>query len=218
MDFHEGPPLDAPNLKSCFASPEHTHFVDSIISEYCVTGVTNWYPLTSKPVAICPLGVVPKLSFPFFRLVIDARGPNATTLKWASNLQSLAASAHIFELGSVCFSLDIRKAYVVSPYQGCRRAFTTWVQADCFKFQHIGCEPDNCNLACSRENLGFRWRGQTFVFAAPMFGGRVSCNIWDTLYQPVDRWVRSKGILMLRWVDDLILAVSPLPEYRHDST
>eukprot|EP00961_Rhodomonas_salina_P148800 2003030-Rhodomonas_salina.1 len=24
LEFHEGPPLDSPNLKSCFASPEHT--------------------------------------------------------------------------------------------------------------------------------------------------------------------------------------------------
>jgi len=72
MDCHEGPPLDSPNLKSCFESPAHTAFVDSIVAEYLVTGVASWYPSHAKPLAICPLGVVPKRTHPFFRLVIDA--------------------------------------------------------------------------------------------------------------------------------------------------
>eukprot|EP00961_Rhodomonas_salina_P128281 1728697-Rhodomonas_salina.1 len=63
-------------------------------------------------------------------------------------MRSLASSAHIFEPGSVAWSLDISQAYVCSPYQGCRRAFTTRVRCDGFKYQHVGCEPENCDLGC----------------------------------------------------------------------
>ena len=79
MECHEGPPLDSPNMKTCFDSPDHTQFVDNIISEYLVTGVVSWYPPYAKPIAICPIGVVPKKTEPYFRLVIDARGPNSRT-------------------------------------------------------------------------------------------------------------------------------------------
>ena len=215
-DIHEGAPLDAPNLKSCFISPEHEAFVDSIISEYLVTGVCSWYSQVSKPLAICPLGVVPKRSKPWFRLVIDARGPNKRMSRWSSNMKSLASSAHIFEPGAVCWSIDISSAYVCSNFMGCRPNFTPRVRADGFKYHHVGCEPDDCSLACSKCLLGFRWRDQHFVFNAPMFGGRVSGNILDTLLAPVDRWIRSKAP-MLRWVDDTVCCVPPRPEYRHDT-
>ena len=215
-DIHEGSPLDAPNLKSCFETPEHEAFVDSIISEYLVTGVCSWYSQTSKPLAICPLGVVPKRTKPWFRLVIDARQSNKRMSKWASNMKSLASSAHIFEPGSVCWSIDISSAYVCSNFMGCRQAFTPRMRADGFKYEHVGCEPHNCALGCSKCLLGFRWRNQFFVFNAPMFGGRVSGNILDTLLAPVDRWIRSK-MPMLRWVDDTVCCVPPRPEYRHDT-
>ena len=215
---HEGPPLDAPNLKSCFATAAHQAFVDSIISEYLITSVVSWYPPSSKPLAVCPLGVVPKKTEPFFRLVIDARGPNARMSRWPSNMKSLASSAHIFEPGSVCWTLDLAKAYTLSPLMGCRPAFTPRVRADGFKFDHVGCEPDNCSLGCSKCLLGFRWRNNYFVFNAPMFGGKVSGNILDALLAPIDRWVRCKGIPMLRWVDDYCLCVPPRPEYRHDTS
>jgi hypothetical protein len=218
LDYHEGPPLDAPNLPTCFSHPEHTQFVDRIISEYLITGVISWYPSTSKPIAICPLSVVPKKTEPFFRLVIDARGPNRRMSKWASNMKSLAASAHIFEPGSVVWTRDIGKAYVVSAFQGCRQQFTPRTRADGFKHEHVGCEPDNCTLSCSKCLLGFRWRAQYFVFNAPMFGGKLSGNILDTILAPVDRWIRGKGISMLRWVDDLAMSLPPRPEFRHDTT
>lgn len=217
LDHHEGPPLDAPNLPTCFSHPEHTRFVDGIVSEYLVTGVCSWYPATSKPIAICPLSVVPKKTEPFFRLVIDARGPNLRMSRWASNMKSLASSAHIFEPGSVVWTRDIGKAYIVSAFQGCRQAFTPRVRADGFKYDHVGCEPDNCTLSCSKCLLGFRWRSQHFVFNAPMFGGKVSGNILDTLFAPIDRWIRAKGISLLRWVDDLALSLPPRPELRHDT-
>ena len=218
MECHEGPPLDSPNMKTCFDSPDHTRFVDNIISEYLVTGVVSWYPPHAKPIAICPIGVVPKKTEPYFRLVIDARGPNDRTSRWGSNMKSLASSPHIFEEGSVGWSLDVGKAYVINCLMGCRRAFTKRMRSDGFKYEHIGCEPDNCSLGCSKCILGFRWRGQYFVFNAPMFGAKVSGNILDTLLAPLDRWIRSSGIAMLRWCDDYLFMVPPLPEHRHDTS
>jgi hypothetical protein len=217
LDHHEGPPLDTPNLPTCFSHPEHTKFVDNIIAEYLITGVCSWYDASHKPITICPLSVVPKKSEPFFRLVIDARGPNLRMSRWASNMKSLASSAHIFEPGSVVWTRDIGKAYIASALQGCRQAFTPRVRADGFKYDHVGCEPDNCALSCSKCLFGFRWRANYFVFNAPMFGGRVSGNVLDTLFAPVDRWIRNRGISMLRWVDDFALSLPPRPEFRHDT-
>jgi hypothetical protein len=218
LDHHEGPQLDNANLMSCFSHPDHTKFVDRTVSEYLVTGVCSWYPSSSKPIAICPLGVVPKKSDPFFRLIIDARGPNTRMSRWASNMRSLASSAHIFEPGSVVWTRDISKAYIVSALQGCQQRFTERMRADGFKYHHVGCEPDTCGLACSKCLLGFQWRRHYFVFNAPMFGGKLSGNILDTLLAPVDRWIRTRGIALLRWVDDLCMSLPPRPEFRHDTS
>jgi hypothetical protein len=217
LDKHEELPLDSPNLPACFDPPAHAEFVDQIVAEYLITGVISWYPATAKPMVICPLSVVPKATSPFMRLVIDARGSNRRVSRWPSNMKSLAASAHIFQPGSVCWTLDIGKAYLCSTFMGCKHQFTKRVRADGFTYRHVGCSPDDCTLNCSKCMLGFRWREQYFAFNCPMFGGKVSGNILDALLAPVDRWVRAKGIPMLRWVDDYILALPPLPEHRHDT-
>ncbi len=65
--------------------------------------------------------------------------------------------------------------------------------------------------------MGFRWQNQFCAFNCPVFGGKVSWNILDTLLALVDRWVCSKGIPMLHWVDDYMLALPPLPEHQHDT-
>jgi hypothetical protein len=218
LDCNEVPPMDKPNLPTCFESPEATAFVDSIVAEYMVTNVVSWYPPGCPPLCLCPIGTVSKKTDPFFRLIIDARGPNAVTSRWASNMRSLASATHIFQPGSVCFTLDIGKAYICSPYQGCRQATTRRMRADGQPYLHIGCTPEDCTLTCSKVLLGFRWRQQLFAFNAPMFGGKISGNILDTVLDPVDRWVRARKVPFLRWVDDGIYSVPPLPEHRHDTT
>jgi hypothetical protein len=218
LDQHEIEPMDRPNLPACYSDPRHTAFVDAIVAEYLVTNVVSWYPSDAPPLCICPLSVVPKKTHPFYRLVIDARGPNAVTSRWPSNMKSLASSSHIFKPGSVCFTLDIGKAYVVSPWQGCRRSLTHRVRSDGRRYTHIGCTPDDCNLTCSKGMLGFRWRSHLFCFLAPMFGARCSGNLLDCLLDPIDRWIRSRAVPSLRWVDDYIIAIPPLPEHQHDTT
>eukprot|EP00961_Rhodomonas_salina_P067384 905022-Rhodomonas_salina.1 len=110
-------------MPTCF-DEESEAFVDAIVAKYLVTGVVEWYPAHSKPLAICPIGTVPKKTVPFRRLVVDSRGPNECVSRWPSNMKSLAASGHLFEPGAVVFTLDIGKAYVVSKYQGCMHRWT----------------------------------------------------------------------------------------------
>eukprot|EP00961_Rhodomonas_salina_P297063 3936906-Rhodomonas_salina.1 len=88
--------------------------------------------------ALCPIGVIPKNSAPWFRLVIDARAPNLRVSRWRSNMKSLAASAHIFRPGSVCWTRDIGKAYLCSQYMGCRPAQTRRMRADGTPYTHVG--------------------------------------------------------------------------------
>jgi hypothetical protein len=218
LDRADLQPMSRPNLKSCFESPAATAFVDQIVSEYLVTNVVSWYPPDRPPLCICPIGTVPKKTHPFFRLVIDARGPNAFTSRWGTNMRSLASAAHIFQPGSVCFTLDLGKAYICSPYQGCAPGLQRRIRADGTPYLHVGCTPETCRLACSKVLLGFRWRQQLLAFNAPMFGGKVSGNILDTLVEPIDRWTRAQAIPSLRWVDDSIFAIPPRPEYRHDTS
>eukprot|EP00961_Rhodomonas_salina_P080088 1076527-Rhodomonas_salina.2 len=73
----EDEPLDSPNLPTCFDEASEA-FVDAIVAEYLVTGVVEWYPAHCKPLAICPIGTVPKKTRTalFRRLVVDSRGPN----------------------------------------------------------------------------------------------------------------------------------------------
>eukprot|EP00961_Rhodomonas_salina_P298289 3937941-Rhodomonas_salina.1 len=87
-------------------------------------------------------------------------------------MKSLATSAHLFEPGAVVFTLDIGKAFIVSKYQGCRHRWTERVRADGTRYVQLGCNGEDCCLACSKCLMGFRWRGQYFTFSSPMFGGR----------------------------------------------
>jgi hypothetical protein len=215
LDRHDVLPMSRPNLPSCFSHPDHTEFIDAIVSEYLITNVISWYPADAPPLCVCPISVVPKKTHPFFRLVIDARGPNEATSRWPANMRSLSSSSHIFAPGSVAFSLDIGKAYIVSPYMGCYARIVRRMRADGRPYLHVGCTPEDCMLNCSKGMLGFRWRGQLFAFNAPMFGAKVSGNLLDCLLEPVDRWIRTQSVPMLRWVDDYLCVLQPLPEHRH---
>eukprot|EP00961_Rhodomonas_salina_P117649 1583411-Rhodomonas_salina.1 len=94
-------------------------------------------------------------------------------------MKSLAASAHLFEPGAVMFTLDIGKAYVVSKYMGCSHHWTERVRADGTRYIQLGCDGEDCCLACSKYLMGFRWRGQYFAFSSPMFSWRVSGILLD---------------------------------------
>jgi hypothetical protein len=145
---------------------------------------------------------------PYMCLVIDTRAPTRGLLTGPAT--SVPWSAHIIQPGSV--TLDIGKAYLCSAFMGCRRSFTQCMLADCFAFHHIWCMPEDCGLNCSKCMHGFQCQGQYFAFNCPMFGGKVIGNILDWMLALVDLWVQSKGIPMLRWVDNYMLALgSPAP-------
>jgi len=209
-------PMQRPNMPSCYGD-EAEAFIDSIIADYLVTDVVSWYPHDAPPIALCPIGTVPKKTAPYLRLVLDSRGPNSRIMKWPSNMTSLAKGAHIFELGSVCFSLDIGRAYIVSRWGGCYHRHVDRVRADGLKYVHTGCDGYDCGLACSKAYMGFSWRGHNFVFNSPMFGNKISGCLLATLLAPVERWFRARGWPVLIWVDDALFCIPPRPEYRHNT-
>ena len=85
------------NLPTCYVQEEEV-FVDAIMADYLVTDVVSWYPPHLPPLAMCPIGTVPKKTALFLRLVIDLRGLNEQVAKWPSNMSSLCKAAHSWGL------------------------------------------------------------------------------------------------------------------------
>lgn len=56
--------------------PGAQEFLDSIVAKYLAAGVVSYCPPEYKPLFVSPLNVVPKKTYPFFRMVINLRGAN----------------------------------------------------------------------------------------------------------------------------------------------
>eukprot|EP00961_Rhodomonas_salina_P020998 282460-Rhodomonas_salina.1 len=65
------------------------------------------------------LGLVPKKTSPFFRLIMDLRKPNLFHAEWKSHMSGLAANAMAFNPGAVAFSRNLKLAYLLSALAGC---------------------------------------------------------------------------------------------------
>eukprot|EP00961_Rhodomonas_salina_P104502 1406842-Rhodomonas_salina.1 len=62
------PHCDDPNLPTCKDAPQ---VIDALVAEYLISGILEYCPPGFEPHCISPLGLVPKKTSPFFRLIID---------------------------------------------------------------------------------------------------------------------------------------------------
>eukprot|EP00961_Rhodomonas_salina_P106925 1439836-Rhodomonas_salina.1 len=93
MTSADVPAFDLPNLPTCDEAPE---VIDALVAEYLISGVLEYCPPCCEPHCISPLGLVPKKTSPFYRLIVDLRKPNLFHAEWKSHMSGLAANAMAF--------------------------------------------------------------------------------------------------------------------------
>ena len=63
-------------------------------------------------------------------------------------------------------------------------------------YHHVDIHPD------SQTYLGFVWKGDYYVFAVLPFGLATACYVFTNLLQPVVKYLCSKGVRVVVYIDD----------------
>jgi hypothetical protein len=201
--------FDLPNLPTCDEAPD---LIDALVAEYLICGVLEYCPPGFEPRCVSPLGLVPKKTAPFYRLIVDLRKVNLYHAEWKTHMSGLAANAMAFNPGAVAFSRDLKSAYLLSGLGGCQPGLHKGDNPKRIKVQgqrrmRIGCDPESCSGGCNKSFFGIRWRDQLYRYASPCFGSKHGGNVLETLVTPVMRKVKTFGCELISWVDDWLVIV-----------
>ncbi len=218
------PAMDARNHDTCNDNPG---VIDAIVAEYLIMGVLEFCPPGHPPRCISALGLVPKKTAPFFRLIVDLRPVNRHMAEWRTHMAGIAANAMMFNPGAVAFSRDLKAAYLLSALGGCEPGLHggkrfknddkhTRMKAPGERRTWIGCTPETCLGHCNKSMLGVRWREHLFRYAAPCFGSKHGGNVLETLLAPVLRKLKGFGCNVTSWVDDIICVIENRGGKDHD--
>jgi hypothetical protein len=163
---------------------------------------------------------VPKKTSPFYRVIFDLRELNKHMAKWKSHMVGMAASAMIFNAGAVAWSRDIKTAYHTSTLAGCNgggvKRDKTCMKAPGHARYTNGCTPATCTGICSKALMGLEWRGQYYRYTVPTFGSSCGGQILEALLQPLLRKLKTMGLQLLDWVDDMLFVVQNVDDPTHD--
>lgn len=210
------PSCDDPNLPTCKEAPQ---VIDALVAEYLIGGILEYCQPGFEPHCISPLGLVPKKTSPFFRLIVDLRKPNLFHAEWKSHMSGLAANAMAFNPGAVAFSRDLKSAYLLSALAGCEPGLHSQpkrMKVPSERRMWVGCTPETCLGGCNKSYFGIRWRDQLYRYAAPCFGSRHGGCVLATLMAPVVRKLKALGCEIIEWVDDWLCVVKKNGGADHD--
>jgi hypothetical protein len=153
--------------------------VDAEVSKRLANGQFEEVHERTFPLALCPLDVVPKSSGGF-RLILDARWPNAFLPSIPFRMEDLRKVAEVVDPGDALFSTDLQDAYLA------------------FRI-----EPE------SRRYLCFDWRGKTYTNNVLPFGLGLSPWVFTKALLVVITLLRILGISVVGYVDDFLFAGKP---------
>lgn len=201
--------FDIPNLPTCDQAPD---VIDALVAEYLICGVLEYCPPGHEPHCISPLGLVPKKTAPFYRLIVDLRKVNEYHADWKTHMSGVAANAMAFNPGAVAFSRDLKSAYLLSALGGCQPGLHNGSEPKRMKVpgerrRRIGCDPETCLGGCNKSFFGIRWRDQLYRYASPCFGSKHGGNVLETLITPVVRKIKTFGCEIISWVDDWLIII-----------
>ncbi len=159
-----------------------------VLAQYLILGqfeyVQEGDPL---PIAILPIGAVPKATFPFWRLILDCRYSNQFIDPWPVRYLSMQTLSLL--LSKTCFFCvaDIKAAYLLTRLGGCGRPLVKvkrYKHNECqngyveWEGEQIGCSPSSCSRLCDKSALGFVDDGHVMRTACtPFWHGNFSRNI-----------------------------------------
>jgi hypothetical protein len=203
--------------------------IDALVAEYLISGVLEFCPPGHPPLCISAMGLVPKRTAPFFRLIVDLRPVNKHMAEWRTHMAGIASNAMMFNPGAVAFTRDLKAAYLLSALGGCEpglhgRKREREGEGSCHprmkapgeRRMWIGCTPETCQGLCNKAMFGVRWLEHLFRYAAPCFGSKHGGNVLETLLAPVLRKLKQFGCNVTSWVDDIICVVENRGGSNHD--
>mmetsp|Transcript_37009 Transcript_37009/g.98320 ORF Transcript_37009/g.98320 Transcript_37009/m.98320 type:complete len:1072 (+) Transcript_37009:2523-5738(+) len=176
------------------------------------------------PALILPCGAVPKSTFPFYRLITDARPANHLIRDWGVSYTSVSQLCDLLCPRDWTWGSDIEDAYHLVPYAGCGGELRDcprpvllgngrirWVDG-----KIVGCSPRSCKGLCDKSLGGIMIGSVVFRFAACQFGQKVSGSPLHTLMKAIVRGLlrRLPPIASGVWVDDMTQTVHTPPHPR----
>lgn len=187
-----------------------------VLAQYLILGqfeyVLEGDPL---PIAILPIGAVPKSTFPWWRLILDCRYSNQFIDPWPNRYLSLAVLSLLLRKNCFFGVADIKAAYLLTRLGGCGRPpfkVKRFKTNECqngyveWEGEQMGCSPSSCGRLCDKSALGFAAEGHVMRAACTPFGMAVSHGTLAILTNAVQSYViRRWGLGMGVFVDDLIL-------------
>jgi len=138
-----------------------------------LSGVISWCPPACKPRCVSPLGVVPKKTDPFFRLIIDLRGPNEYMSRGAcsKNLMGIRWRENYFVFNAPMFG---------GRLSGCIMCKHTWERA-CSMCRQLDQEFEDLGLLLNDKRLPPSQRGVRLLTRGmnALIGGPEDDEAWD---------------------------------------
>jgi hypothetical protein len=199
-------------------NPEARAALWPVLAQYLIMGqfeyVQEGEPL---PLAILPIGAVPKSTFPWWRLILDCRYSNQFIDRWPIRYLSLQALSLLLSKNCFFAVADIKAAYLLTRLGGCGRPpfkVKRFKQNECqngyveWEGEQAGCTTSSCGRLCDKSALGFAAEGHVMRAACTPFGMAVSHGTLAILTDAVQSYViRRWGLAMGVFVDDLIVIV-----------
>ena len=160
-----------------YVPPEFEQFMDDTINDWLKLGALQKWELVRKPHdPKIPLVVSPLGIEPKKpRALWDGRYVNEFCKDIPFSMDNAAKVAEVSWLNSYFFKLDHKNGYL-----------------------HVPIHED------SRKFFGIFWKGVYYVLAVLPFGWKSSPVIYHTLTEAIAMYIRSLGIPMLDWIDDML--------------
>ena len=198
---------------------------------YIYSGVIETVdPRFPAPSIVEPLGVVPKIGDPPWRLITDSRRGNECLAKWPVKFTTVTGLVRRVRYGDFGIGSDIRDAYHCFPKGGCgggaykvRMVFIKKNGSREWRWTtRLGCTPETCTGTCDKSRSGVDLDGMLARFASAHFGEKPAGSPLGVLMLELRRYFARRSsfsgglprgrhvpgggrVDSASWVDDMLL-------------
>ena len=192
-----------------------------VLAQYLILGQFEYVPTGAPlPLAILPIGAVPKSTAPWWRLILDCRYSNRFIDPWPIRYLSMAMLSLLLSKNCFFCVADIKAAYLLTRLGGCgrppvkvKRYKTNESQNGYVEWEGetMGCTSATCGRLCDKSAMGFAADGHIMRAASTPFGMAISHGTLAIITDAVQSYViRRWGLGLGVFVDDLIMIMKIL--------
>ena len=175
------PFTDAPNQGVCLPNHQLTKQQCAFVdTEISELLLSGAIEHCTSPLHVSPLGVVPKKTGKKNRLIVDLRSLNESCKKTGFQYEDIKTVSQLIQPDDSLVTLDIKNG-----------------------FHHVLIDK------LFRDYLAFRWRGVTYRWKVLPFGLSASPWYFGKILRPIFAHLRSLGIRVCCYVDDILILAKP---------